>query len=248
MSGLFYNLGRQLGRRAVPAIRRSGWIWKSLTGTEEEARRAERSLGEVLLVEVRAATEPANDPEGSALVADLCRRLQERLRAPHHAFRCDLIRTAEPNAMALPGGFLFLSTSLVNLCERRPEELAFVIGHEMAHVVRGHAWDRTIQQTGMKALSAVAWRAGPLGTWLRGRGMELLLSAHSREGELDADDLGLRLTVAAGLGTTGALSLLRRLEQLGRDEAALGQYFASHPPAAERIARLTALSRKLAAP
>ncbi len=246
MSGLFYNLGRQLGRRAVPVIRKSGWIWKGLTGSEEEARRAERGLGEALAVEVRAATEPANDPESSALVNDLCHHLEQRLRAPHHRFHCEIVRAGSPNAMALPGGFLFVSDSLVDLCEREPSELAFVIGHEMAHVVRGHAWDRTIQQVGLNAVSVVAARTSPVGTWLRQRGMQLLMSAYSRGGELEADELGTRLVAAAGYDTAGALSLLRRLERLGPNTAALGQYFASHPPAAERIARLTPLCRKLA--
>jgi predicted Zn-dependent protease len=246
MSGFFFDLGRQLGRRAVPAIRKSAWIWKGLTGSEEEARRAERALGESLAVEVRAATEPADDPEMEAWVNSLCTRLEERLRPPHHRFHCDLIRATEPNAMTLPGGFIFISESLVDLCERRPEELAFVIGHEMAHVVRGHAWDRMIHQAGLRAVSAVASRAGAVGAWLHRQGMGLLLSAYSRDGELEADEFGLRLAAAAGFGAVGALSLLRRLDSLGPDAAGLGQYFASHPSAAERIARLTPLSRKLA--
>lgn len=245
MSGFFYNLGRQLGRRAVPTIRKSGWIWKGLTGSEEEARRAERALGEALAVEVRAATEPANDPEMSGLLKDLCHRLEQRLRAPHHQFHCDLIRAGAPNAMALPGGFIFLSKSLVDLCERQPNELAFVIGHEMAHVVRGHAWDRMIQQTGVQAVAVVTSRTSALGAWLRQQGLQLLLSAHSRDGELEADELGVRLAAAAGYDTAGALSLLRRLEHYGPDAAPLGEYFASHPPPVERIARLTPLCRKL---
>ena len=239
MSGFFYNLGRQLGRRAVPAIRKSAWIWKGLTGTEEESRRAERALGETMVVEVRAATEPANDPEMSAWLNHLCGRLEQRLRSPHHKFHCDLIRAAEPNAMALPGGFLFVSTSLVDLCERRPDELAFVIGHEMAHVVCGHAWERTIHQAGLNVVSVVASRTGPVGAWLRQQGIQLLSSAHSRGGELEADELGVRLAAAAGFGAAGALSLLRRLERFGPDAISLGQYFASHPPAADRIASLS---------
>jgi beta-barrel assembly-enhancing protease len=241
MSGFFYNLGRQIGRRAVPTIRKSGWIWKGLTGSEEEARRAERSLGEALIVEVRAATVPANDPEMSALVNEICHNLEQRLRAPHHQFHCEIISAGDPNAMALPGGFILVSDSLVALCERQPAELAFVIGHEMAHVVRGHAWDRTIQQVGLNAVSAVASPSGPVGTWLRQRGLQLLLSAHARDSELEADELGARLAAAAGYGTDGARSLLRRLQSLGPDTARLGQYFASHPPAADRLARLARL-------
>lgn len=246
MSGFFYNLGRKVGRRAVPTLRKSGWIWKGLTGTEEEARRAERALGEALAVEVRTAAQPANDPDASALIDDLCRRLEQKLRSPHYAFRCELMRSGAPNAMALPGGFLFLSHSLLDLCERRPDELAFVIGHEMGHVVRGHAWDRTFNQTALQAVSVVASGTGPVGAWLRQQGMQLLLSAHSRDGEVEADELGVRLAAAAGFDPAGAISLLRQLERLGPDPSVLGQYFASHPPAAERIARLAPLCRKLA--
>lgn len=246
MSGFFYNLGRKVGRRVVPTIRKSGWILKGLTGTEEEARRAERALGEALAVEVRAATPPADDPEASALVENLCQRLEQNLRVPHHAFHGDLTRADAPNAMALPGGFIFLSVSLLDLCERRPEELAFVLGHEMAHVVRGHAWDRTFSQTALQAVSVVTSGSGPVGTWLRLQGMQLLLSAHSRDSEMEADELGVRLAAAAGFDPAGAISLLRRLERLGPNPSVLGQYFASHPPAAERIARLAPLCRKLA--
>lgn len=246
MSGFFYNLGRKVGRRAVPTIRKSGWIWKGLTGTEEEARQAERALGEALAVEVRAAKPPACDPEATRLIEDLCRRLEHKLRPPHHGFHCELMHSSHPNAMALPGGFVFLSHSLVDLCERKPDELAFVIGHEMAHVVRGHAWDRTFNQTALQAVSVVTSGAGPVGAWLRHQGMQLLLSAHARDSEMEADELGVRLAAAAGFDTAGAISLLRRLQLLGPDPSVLGQYFASHPPAADRIARLTPLCRKLA--
>ena len=115
----------------------------------------------------------------------------------------------------------------------------------MAHVVRGHAWERTFSQTALQAAAAVAAPAGSLGAWLRQQGLQLLLSAHSREGELEADELGLRLAAAARFNTAGAIALLHRLERYGPDPAALGQYFASHPPAAERIAQLTPLCHQL---
>lgn len=244
MSGYLYNFGRKLGRRAVPTLRKSKWIWQGLTGSEEDAHRAEESLGAALAVEVRAVTPLANDPEASAQAADLCQRLEQRLRPPHPRFRCEIIRTESPNAMALPGGYLFLSHSLVELCERRADELAFVVGHEMAHVVRGHAWDRMLNQTALQAASVATAPTGALGTWLRQKGLKLLLSAHSRQGELEADQLGFRLAVAAGFDPAAAIALLRRIARLGPDPTTLGQYFASHPPAAERIAALSSLAGK----
>ena len=246
MSGLFYNLGRRIGQAAVPVIRQSKWIWDGLTGNEEEALRAESAMGTALAGELRTAGEPVKDPEVSQQVNDLCRRLAAGVRGPRRAFHGEVIRADFPNAIALPGGFIFVSQTLVNLCERRPDELAFVIGHEMAHVIRGHAWDRMINQTALRAASVVAPRAGPLGVWLQQKGMQLLRNAHDRKCEGEADELGLRLAAAAGFNPAGAIALLQRVEGLGPDPAAIGQYFSSHPSAPDRIARLEPLCRQLA--
>ena len=245
MSGVIYNLGRQLGHRVVPAIRKTRWIWAHLTGSEEEARRAEQSFGAALAVELRAALEPVDDSEARSRVNNVCARIEDSLRPPHHAYHCSLIRADQANAIAIPGGFIFLSQSLYRLCEGNRDELAFVIGHEMAHIVRGHTWDRMLNQTALNAASAVAFRGGALGAWLRQKGMRLLQSGHSRESEKEADELALRLAVAAGFDSAGSISLLQRIQNLGPDPTLLGQYFASHPPAAERIARLRELRQGL---
>lgn len=247
MSGLFNQLGRYLGKRAVPAIQKTRWVWQNLTGTEEEALRAEAGFGRALAMEVRAAAGAVQDAALAALLEDICRRLSGCVRDRRRRFHCEAIPGEAPNAMALPGGYVFLSLPLATLCGRRPEELAFVIGHEMAHVIRGHAWDRMVEQTAARVASAISLRGGPLGQWVRTQGLGLLQSAHSRDGEREADELGLRLAAAAGYAPAGALALLGRLERLGSEPSGLGQYFGSHPPAAERIARLEPLSRQLAA-
>jgi predicted Zn-dependent protease len=250
VSGFFYNLGRHVGRAAVPTIRKSKWIWDGLTGTEEEALRAEAAFGSALALEMRAATERPNDPQLAALLNGLCARLAGCVKDKRRAFRCEAFRDDSPNAMALPGGYVFISHSLADLCERRPEELVFVIGHEMAHVIREHAWNRMMKEAAStvlsRAVSVVAARAGPLGGWLRDRGMALLQSAHSQDNEQEADELGLHLMAAAGFAPGGAIALLQRIERLGPAHSGLGQYFASHPPPAERIARLAPLCRRLA--
>jgi beta-barrel assembly-enhancing protease len=238
MGGMFYDLGRRLGRATVPAIRKGRWIWNGLTGTEEEALRAEQALGVALAVEVRSMVGGGGDREAENLVQNLCRELARTTGDPRRVFRAEVIRSESPNAMALPGGFLFVSLDLVELCERRPDELAFVLGHEMAHVLLGHAWDRVLNQGLLRAASVVAGRAGLAGTWVRQQGLQSLQSAHSRKGEFEADERGCELAALAGYDPAGACSLLRRLEARSNPPGLLGPYFASHPPAGERAARL----------
>jgi len=140
--------------------------------------------------------------------------------------------------MALPGGFVFINDSLVDFCERRPDELAFVIGHEMAHIIRFHAWDRMLNDTMLRAATTVSGRVGMLGVWLRKSGLGLLKSAHSREHELEADALGFELLVNARFASVGAIGFLQRLAGLEGNAESAGEYFSSHPSAPERIARL----------
>ncbi|MCP5522589.1 MAG: M48 family metalloprotease [Verrucomicrobiales bacterium] len=246
MSGLFYNLGRRLGRATIPAIRKSRWVMQNLTGDEDETLASERSFGTALATELRGGSKPARDPECNRLVADICRKLHAGAQDKRRRFHAEAIQLDPPNAMALPGGFIFISESLIEFCGRQSAELAFVIGHEMGHVLRGHAWDRMVSQTASRVASAVTLRAGPLGQWLRQSGLGLLQNAHARDAEAEADIVGVRLAVAGGFYAGGAITLLRRLEQLQPDEAgSLGTYFSSHPPPGERLAALLPVCHKL---
>lgn len=247
VSGLFYHLGRRLGRATIPAVRKTKWIYDGLAGSEEEALRAEAKLGSALAAELRATTQPVGDPTLTPLVAGLCQRLAACGRDQQRTFHCEVIPGESPNAMALPGGFVFISRSLVELCERRPDELAFVIGHEMGHIIRGHAWDRMLNDAMLRVASTVGARAGALGGWLRQNGRQVLLSAHSRDSEREADEFGLRLAVAAGFASDGAIALLQRIEHWEGTPDVLGQYFASHPPPSERMARLRVIAKQLSA-
>ena len=245
LSGFFYNLGRKLGREAVPAIRKSKWIWDGLTGTEEEALRAEIAAGTTLATELRNISTPVSDPTIVTLLGGLCHRLSECVKSKGRTFRCEVIQDSAPNAVALPGGFLFISDSLVELCDRRADELGFVMAHEMAHVIRGHAWNRMLNEAALRMASTVTARAGALGAWVRQQGTVLLRSAHSQGAEIEADELGIQLAAAAGFQPEGAIAFLRRIEPLSQQAVQIGPYFASHLPASERIARLQPLVRQL---
>jgi len=240
MSGLFFNLGRSLGRVTVPAIRKSKWVWHSLAGTEAESLQAERELGNAMAGELRRKLGAAGNPRDTELVSEIGRRLGACVRNRLLRFKVEVVPAASPTAMALPGGFIFVGVSLLDLCERQPDELAFVIGHEMAHVIRGHAFDRITSRVGLDVLSSILSR-GALSPWLRQTGLRLLQSAHSQECELEADELGARLAEAAGYDPGGAVRLLRRLQTLRGTPQGVGEYFASHPAAAERIAQIQGL-------
>ena len=241
VSQFFYNLGRHWGHKTVPIIRKSTLIWDGVVGSEEEAFRAEVALGAEMAVELRATVEMIEENSATTGLDGICLRLAAHARDKRRTFRCALFRDNIPNAIALPGGLLFFSDSLLELCGRRPDEMAFVAGHEMAHVLLGHTWDRMINEAALHAASMATARLGQLGVWLRQQGITLLRSAHEQDLEFKADELGFRLAVAAGFDPTGAGNLLQRIRERYPDRGALGHYLASHPPVQERATRLEAV-------
>lgn len=241
MAGLFYNMGRMTGT----TLRKGKWIFQSLAGTEAEAIAAERAMGRDLAAAIMEQTEPDPDGRADRLVSGLGARLAGRLTNRQRRFRFQVLSSSEVNAFALPGGFVFVTRSLLELCGWNADELAFVLGHEMGHIVRGHAIERIVGRTALQA-AARALPAGRLvGRQLLELGTRYMTTAYSRTHELEADRFGLRLLVSAGSDPRGSVRLLQRLAQktVDRDESPLAAYLATHPPAPERIAQIKQLLR-----
>jgi predicted Zn-dependent protease len=237
----FLELGRKLGR----SLRKGRLVWQSLTGSREEALEAEYQVGSDIARAFDAECRFDADAEGNALLQRITERLSGRLTNKQRRWRVALTAEREPNALALPGGFIYMSRGLVELCGRDEDELACVVGHEMGHVVNGHAMDRlTNEILGSAAARLVRTPGSPLAQWVLGTGAKLLARAHSRDRELEADEFGARLAAAAGYDARAVIRIFERLQSVqSRAEHPLAEYFATHPPLTERAARLRGLIR-----
>jgi predicted Zn-dependent protease len=238
MASLFQSWGRTLGRLSLPALQKAKWAWQTVAGSEADRLRAERELGSTLAKQLRATSETPAAAADVRLVRGIGAALAACLKNRDLRFNFEVIQMPEPSALALPGGFLFVSTQLLDLCQRYVDEIAFVVGHEMAHVIRGHASDRFVQESVMKALANRLGRATPLGGLLKDTTLQLLSSNYSQDCEYEADELGSRLAHAAGHHPLAAIRLLDRLQRLHADRTPLGQYFSSHPTPKERMVQL----------
>lgn len=241
MDDLFYKLGQKTGS----GLRKGRWVWSSLTGSEEEALAAEYQAGCDIALALDAQSPLDEDPECAELVARIGERLTRRLTNKQRRWRVAVTRSAEPNALALPGGFIYVSRGLLELCGRDEDEIACVVGHEMGHVVHGHAMERLTNEI-LSSAAAKAFR-GPssvLAQWILDTGVKLLGRAYSRDRELEADEFGARLAAAASYDPRGAIRAFERLRALQPDDAhPLSEYFATHPPLEERAAKLRGLIR-----
>ena len=233
MSGFFYNLGRKVG----PKVRKAQWVWQSITGGEAAAIKTENQVGRDLAQEVRKRLKPEQVPEIEQQVSQIGFRLSACVVNRSRTFNFELVDGAEPNAFALPGGFIFINMALIKLCDANTDELAFIIAHEMAHVIRGHAMNRIISNSAIKAASRAIRVRGAVSGWVQKVGIKFLESTYSQSMESEADKLAVHLMNAADYNPKASIDLLDRLASLvvPEKELSLGNYFSTHPAFEERI-------------
>jgi len=235
---LFEAIGHRLGMKAAQARN----AFDLMGGTEEASLRAEirlgRDLAAALLERIPLVEENATTRFAAEIGCWLAANVKER-KLP---FSVRVTAEREPNAIALPGGAVFVSWPLLEMCQGERDEIAFLVAHEMAHIVRRHALDRVVKDAALSLLLRRTSGRHAAGAWLSKAGRQLLGSAYSRDDELEADAFAVALVGNAGGEGLAGERLLEKLLQ--RDAAQsigfAGDYFATHPPLVERIANLRA--------
>lgn len=158
-----------------------------------------------------------------------------------YPIRIHVVESSELNAFALPGGHIVVFTGLLKAVDR-PEELAGVLAHEIAHITERHVLRKTIESLGLVLVlqSLFGDTSGLLA--VANQGTEFLLQQKfSRDFEREADDVGFRYLVTAKIDPKGMIDFFVKLgkeaEKAGSTELGL---LTTHPPTAERIKRLEA--------
>ena len=207
------------------------------------------------------------DAEKVQRLNDISYRVANRAapEMPHLSFR--IVKMEEPNAFALPGGFIFVTTGMLDL-DLTDDELAALIGHEIIHVKNEHFRRMSKRQTLMNLLYqalvigiAVGLKDSgsgydPMTGYSRhstksevlegvaGFGMvfqELLLRGFGRELELEADEAGMRAAAGAGFAPQGASQLFDKMRRKIYEAPGYG-YWRTHPYLEDRVGICRVLS------
>ena len=118
-------------------------------------------------------------------------------------FTFHVVESEYPNAFALPGGHIVITTALLRLADR-PEELLGVIAHEMAHITQHHHARKIISAAGPLVIFGIFFhsRDQTLDVLSSGSGL-LVTQGFSQEYELEADDFGWKYLVTANIDPAG---------------------------------------------
>jgi putative metalloprotease len=176
---------------------------------------------------------PPDNPQARRLAA----LLQGPLRMDGHDFDVKIYLTDDVNAFAMADGTIRMYSGLMRMMN--DQELLFVIGHEMGHVVRGHIRKKLVlayaASAVRKGVAAQEGQAGEIARSALGGFFQKLLNAQfSQQEEREADDCGLAFMKSRGLNGEAAVTALQKLATLGRNH----HFLSSHPAPAKRAERL----------
>ncbi len=221
--------------------------------SSQEIDQAAKQEYSKLIAEERKKGNVDRDPAQVARVKAVSTRLIQQVGA----FRPDarnwqwemhVLSSNEVNAWCMPGGKIAVYTGIMDKLKLSDDELAAVLGHEMAHALREHSREQASEQAvasmGIQVVSAIAG-LGDLGqTSLKYAYQGLLGLPHSRQHETEADRIGVELAARAGYDPRAAITLWQKMDKLA-GSSGTPTFLSTHPSNADRLKDLTEYSSKV---
>jgi predicted Zn-dependent protease len=201
----------------------------------------EVAIGERDAAEINSQLPLLDDPRITGYVQQLGQAIAAKTSRSDLAWHFYVVNTNEVNAFALPGGFIYVNSGLIEQSERL-DQLAGTLGHEIGHVVRRHAVEQMKKQT--KANIGISL-ACTLTKICQHTGAQVVINAagsalfarYSRHDEFEADSEAVVNVVNAGIDPRGIPELFQiLLRERQRAPSRLDVFFASHPLEESRIA------------
>ena len=166
-------------------------------------------------------------------------------RAKDWSWEVMLVRTPTVNALCMPGGKIAVFTGIIDKLNLTDDELAIVLGHEMAHALREHARARaakvTLTNVGTMVVGLVI--GGNVGELAR-QGGGLLNLKFNRDDERDADLIGMEIAARAGYDPEAGITLWQKMAQVAR--GAPPTWLSTHPSSEDRVRRMKAAMKDVA--
>ena len=167
-------------------------------------------------------------------------------RARQWQWEVNLIGSQQINAFCMPGGKIAFFVGILKQLELSDDEVAMVMGHEVAHALREHARERMGKSAATQGLSRLggAIVAGVFGInpqitdMVAREGANLLTLKFSREDETEADLVGMELAARAGYNPQAGVSLWQKMSAANKN--APPQWMSTHPSGETRIKEIEA--------
>ena len=219
------------------------------------AEKVERSAAQQYVQMLnQAEVKRALAPKDNAQVVRL-RAIAQRLipfaldwnpRARDWQWEVNLIGSSQINAFCMPGGKIAFYTGILEKLQLSDDEVAMVMGHEIAHALREHARERMGKSATTNIAARIAGAVASSYFGIDGRitdgvargGANLLTLEFSREDESEADLVGMELAARAGFDPRSGVTLWKKMGAASK--GAPPQWLSTHPAGTRRIADIEA--------
>lgn len=209
-------------------------------------------IGRQAAVEAEKQLPLLNDASVNRYLNRIVQRLAAQAPGATYPYQIKAVNATEINAFALPGGPMYVHRGLITAA-RTEAELAGVLAHEMSHVALRHGTNQAskayLGQAGLSILGGLFGKRSSTSQIVNavgGFGLNAAFLKFSRDDELEADATGAEIMAKAGYNPVAMADFFAVLrEQQGRDPSKLERFFSSHPPPANREARIRQLATNL---
>jgi predicted Zn-dependent protease len=218
----------------------------NLVSAENVERSSKQQYAQMLQ---QAAAKNALAPTDNAQLKRL-RAIAQRLipyaipwneRAKQWQWEVNLIGSTQINAFCMPGGKIAFYSGILKTLKLSDDEVAMVMGHEIAHALREHARERMGKNaaTGIGAsVISQLFGLGQIGQTVTNYGAQLLTLEFSRSDESEADLVGMELAARAGFDPRAGVTLWQKMG--AANKGAPPQWLSTHPSGNTRIADIEA--------
>lgn len=162
-------------------------------------------------------------------------------RARQWRWEVNLLGSSQINAFCMPGGKIAFFTGILARLKLDDDEVAMIMGHEVAHALLEHARERLVKAGGTELLlrgGAALLGLGSLGDAAAAGASQLLGLKYSRDDESEADALGLIIAAQAGYDPRAGVRLWQKMSRIGGDKPP--PWLSTHPAGERRVADIQA--------
>jgi predicted Zn-dependent protease len=231
---------------AVKPLKRS--IWRDIAAPEETVNQqsAQQYLALMNQAQQKGALVPESDPQVKRLRAIAQRIIPNTVRwnqsAQQWKWQVNLLKSDQVNAFCMPGGRIAFFTGIIDKLKLTDDEIAAVMGHEIAHALREHGRDRQSKATATGLASQLGGAAisAWLGVDVRGvtnAAGQLYVLKFSRDEEREADLVGLDIAARSGYDPRAGIALWNKMAALDKRGAPI-EILSTHPGGENRIEQI----------
>jgi predicted Zn-dependent protease len=225
----------------------SRWTYV-ISEDEVNKQAAQQYMGLLAQAREKGALVPANNPQVQRLRSIARRIIPHTARwnpkAANWDWQVNLLASKDVNAFCMPGGRIAFFTGILDKLKLTDDEIAAVMGHEIAHALREHGIERMGKSTAtglgarvVGSLAAAVFGIDPrISSTVTDYAGQLLVLKFSRDDEREADLVGLDIAARSGFDPRAGISLWNKMAALSRSEPV--ELLSTHPSGNERIAQI----------